>query len=44
MVTYMSEGGDPKLWSPICLREEILRISSLRHIGDHNLGSPPLDI
>jgi hypothetical protein len=24
MVTYMSEEGDPKLWSPICLREEIL--------------------
>jgi hypothetical protein len=39
MVTYMSEGGDPKLWLPICLREEILR-----HIGDHNLGSPPSDI
>jgi hypothetical protein len=40
MVTYMSEGGDPKLWSPICLREAILSYG----IGDHNLGSPPSDI
>jgi hypothetical protein len=29
MVTYMSEGGDPKLWSPICLREEILSYGHL---------------
>jgi hypothetical protein len=39
MVTYMSEGGDPKLWSPICLREEILSYGR-----DHSLGFPPADI
>jgi hypothetical protein len=37
MVTYMSEGGDPKLWSPICLREEILSYGHLYVRGRRSL-------
>ena len=33
----MSEGGDPKLWSPICLREEILSYGHLYVRGRRSL-------